>query len=204
MRGEEVVVVVVFADDAEWGGLGDEWSGAVDAVESLLPVDEPVVELVGWDGLTWVDDLTEDVLEGVLLQEFFGLLLGCCPDDLVWEVILVDGEKEIVVMVGFYGKALEQFYSGNGLLWSDGEDVVGGWEEHFAEIACGVGSLVEMVVADEEACRMGVVEGVAYSAVEHIGWIDAAIRHEVVDVVNDNEWRFCRLDSILDVTYQRE
>lgn len=55
-----------------------------------------------------------------------------------------------------------------------------------------------MVVADEEEGCLGVVGGVTDKAAEVCGLLDAAVGHEVVDVVDDDECWLELADEILD------
>ena len=100
--GEGVVVGAVgFLDDAELGGLGDEGSGAIVAVELLTAVVEGVEQLIGGDGLSRLDDVADDVAQGILLHVVaFGFGHGL--DDLMGEVVVVDGEEEFGFGTGFY------------------------------------------------------------------------------------------------------
>ena len=85
------------------------------------------------------------------------------------------------------------------MLGGDGEDVVGGGEEHPADVARGGGALGEVVVADEQEGGLGVVGGVADDLFELGGDVDAAVWHEVVDVVDDDEGGPNLLDVALDL-----
>ena len=48
---------------------GNEGAGTVDAVELSLALADPYDEFVGGEGLVGLDDLADDVLQGVVLDE---------------------------------------------------------------------------------------------------------------------------------------
>ena len=181
----------------------DEFACAVTSVEVQAAVVELGVELIGGDGLTRLDDLADDVAQGALAQEGAvhadALGYGYGPDDLARHVVAVDGEEELAVIADLVIETLDEPDLGNGLLGGDGKDVAGLGEEQLAEVARGACLLAEVVVADEEAGGVGVVEGVADGVVEGGSGIDAAVGHEVVDVVDDKQGGFDVLDSLLDV-----
>ena len=64
-----------------------------------------------------------------------------------------------------------------------------------AEVACAAGFLAEMVVADEEEGGVAVVEHVADDVDNLGGDVDAAVGHEMVDVVDDDEVGLLLLDE---------
>jgi hypothetical protein len=124
-----------------------------------------------------------------------GVALG-----LVGEVVGADGEAvEGVVALVAHVVAVDEADGGDVALGGEGEDVGGIEEEVLAEVACGAGFLAEVVVADEEAGGVGVVDDVADDAAELAGDVDAAEWHEVVDVVDDDERGVELLDKGLDV-----
>lgn len=130
-----VGTVAGFLDDAELGGLGDEGSGAVEAVELLAAVVELVKEVVGGDGLPWLNDLADDIAQGTVLHEAVVLGLVHGFDDFVWEIV-IDGEMELCIESGLRDKTLDEFDRRDGMLCRDGEDVSGFGKEHAAEVAC--------------------------------------------------------------------
>ena len=79
------------------------------------------------------------------------------------------------------------------------EDIGGVEEEVLAEVAGGAGFLAEVVVADAEEGSLGVVDDIANDVAELVGGVDPAERHEVVDVVDDDELGVVLLDEVLDV-----
>lgn len=120
--------------------------------------------------------------------------------DLMWEVVGSDGEVELgVVGVAAQVVTAHEPHGGDLALCGKRKDVGGVEEEVFAEVACCAGFLAEMVVADEEECRVGVVVDVAHDPAELVGDVHAAERHEVVDVVDDDEHGLEVCDERLDV-----
>lgn len=77
------------------------------------------------------------------------------------------------------------------------EDVVGAVEQVLAEFAGGASLLAGVVVADKEEGGIGVVDGVADDVVELVSDPHAAVGHEVVHVVDDEELRLELLDEAL-------
>ena len=101
------------------------------------------------------------------------------------QVVVTDGEAELVVAVVLAKETIEEPHGGDSLLCGECKGGVGSCEECFAEVASGGCPLAEMVVSDEEARGIAVVDDVADGVVESYCGINAAIGHEVVDVVDD-------------------
>ena len=119
------------------------------------------------------------------------------------EVVFAEGEEEFGL--GDAPSVLERSDEtdmGDAALCGNGEDGIGTCEEKFAEVArCGC-ALAEVVVADEEEGGLGVVESIAEDVVEVAGCCDATIRHEMVDIVNDDEGRTQAVNVALDFAYK--
>lgn len=106
---ENVVVAAgtCLVNDAEMSGLGDKVTGSLNAVEMLPPGGEFGGELIGRDGLTRVDYLTDDISQNGVANETISQgrwipVIGCDDgrlgvDDLLREVVLGDGEEKLIV-----------------------------------------------------------------------------------------------------------
>ena len=115
------------------------------------------------------------------------------------EVVGTDGEVELgVAGVDMQVVAADVADCGDVADGGEGEDVVGTVEQVLAELTGSAGFLAGVVVSDEEEGCVGVVDGVADDAVELSGDADAAVGHEVVHVVDDDELRIESLDEALD------
>ena len=125
----------------------------------------------------------------------WGIALG-----FVGKVVVADGEA-VLGVVGATAEVVapDEAHGGDFALCGQGEDVGGVEEEVLAEVARGAGFLAEVVVANEEEGCLAVVGDVADDAAEFCGDAYAAERHEVVDVVDDDELWFELTDECLDV-----
>ena len=125
----------------------------------------------------------------------FGVALG-----FVGEVVVADGEAVLGVVGGTAEVvAPDEADGGDFALGGEGEDVGGVEEKVLAEVACGAGLLAEVVVADEKEGGLGVVGDVADDAAELCGHVYTAEGHEVVDVVDDDEFGLELADEGFDV-----
>lgn len=190
-RGEEVEAVDLVEE-------GDVAGVALELAVAGLDLGE---EVAGGDVLAWLDDGLDDVAQGVVVEARGGSLagLGC----LAGEVVGADGEVELGV-AGVHVQVVAADVSNGGVLAHGGqrEDVARAGEQASAEFARGAGLLAGMVVADEEEGGVGVVDGVADGAVELSREAHAAVGHEVVDVVDDDELRLELLDEVLDAAVE--
>ena len=125
----------------------------------------------------------------------WGIALG-----FVGEVVVSDGEA-VLGVVGATAEVVapDESHGGDFALCCQGEDVGGVEEEVLAEVARGAGFLAEVVVANEEEGCLAVVGDVTDDAAELCGDAYAAKRHEVVDVVDDDELWLELTDECLDV-----
>ena len=119
----------------------------------------------------------------------------------VGEVVVADGEA-VLGVVGATAEVVapDEAHGGDFALCCQGEDVGCVEEEVLAEVARGAGFLAEVVVANEEEGCLAVVGNVADDAAELCGNAYAAERHEVVDVVDDDELWLEVTDECLDIT----
>ena len=116
------------------------------------------------------------------------------------EVVGADGEAELgVVGQAAHVVAVDESHGGDVALGGETEDIGGVEEEVLAEVAGGADFLAEVVVADAEEGSLGVVDDIANDVAELVGGVDPAERHEVVDVVDDDELGVVLLDEVLDV-----
>ena len=116
------------------------------------------------------------------------------------EVVGADGEAELgVVGQAAHVVAVDESHGGDVALGGEAEDIGGIKEEVLTEVAGGAGFLAEVVVADAEKGGLGVVDDVADDVAELVGGVDTAERHEVVDVIDDDELGVVLLDEILNV-----
>ena len=115
------------------------------------------------------------------------------------EVVGSNGETELCV-VGVVARVVAVGVTDGSdfALRRECEDVVCSGEEQFAEVACCAGFFAEMVVADEEEGSFAVVNGVSNDAGDFCCDVDAAVWHEVVDVVDDDELWLFLFDKALD------
>lgn len=187
-----VVSIAVPADDASCECVGDEVAVAVDAVHAFLSLVETCDEIVGGERFVASDDRSEDVLDGCCLDEacLDSGVVGC-GDDLLWEVVLVDGEGELELVVA--SDATDALYDRCGALVGDTEDVVGDGEELLANEASGALCPADEVVADAEQGGAVVVEHLTHHEIEVVGTEHAALGGEVVKIVDDDE---CGLESV--------
>ncbi len=125
----------------------------------------------------------------------WGIALG-----FVGEVVVADGEA-VLGVVGATAEVVapDEAHGGDFALCGQGENVGGVEEEVLTEVARGAGFLAEVVVANEEEGCLAVVGDVTDDAAELCGDAYAAERHEVVDVVNDDELWLELTDECLDV-----
>ena len=118
----------------------------------------------------------------------------------VGEVVVADGEAVLGVVGGTAEVVAPGEADGSDFaLGGEGEDVGGVEEKVLAEVSCGAGFLAEVVVSDEEEGGFGMVGDVADDAAELCGHVHAAEGHEVVDVVDDDEFGLELLNKCLDV-----
>ena len=119
------------SDEVEVEGLVDEGGGAVLLLELAVTGGDLVVELVGGDGLTGLEDVGDDVAKGVVVN---------CPGfahghrlGLVGEVVGADGET-VVALVGVVAQVITADVADGGdfALCGEREDVVGVDEELLA------------------------------------------------------------------------
>ena len=112
-------------DDAELSCLGNECPGAVETVELQTAFIEFVEEFIGGDVLPWLDDIADDVAEGVMLHDV--AFDGFCHslDDLMRQIVVFHGKKELGITIGFDAETLDKPYLGNALLCGDTEDTIG-------------------------------------------------------------------------------
>ena len=122
---------------------------------------------------------------------------------LLREVVVTDGEVELG-LVGKDAQVVSADVSHGGDLadGGKGENVVGACEQQFSQFACCACLLAGVVVADEQESGVGVVDGIADDAVELAGHTCPAVRHEVVDVVDDDQLRIEAVDELLDVAVE--
>ena len=129
-----------------------------------------------------------------------GVGLGSIALGFVGEIVVADGES-VLGVVGATAEVVapDKAYGGDFALCGQGEDVGGVEEEVLAKVARGAGFLAEMVVANEEEGCLAVVGDVADDAAELCGDAYSAERHEMVDVVDDDELWLELTDECLDV-----
>lgn len=82
----------------------------------------------------------------------------------------------------------------------DGKDTVSAGEEQFAKFPSGCCSLAKVIVANAKEGRLGVIGGVSDDLVELCGDIDSAIRHKMIDIIDDHESGFDELYVAFDLS----
>lgn len=108
------------------------------------------------------------------------------------EIAVSDREDELWLIDIDVLVCANDVHARDAVLGGNREDLGRVREEELAEVSRGGSTLAEVVVADEQEGALGVVEGVADDVVEGGSYVDAAVWHEVVDVVDDDE---CWLES---------
>lgn len=183
-----VFIVKDWAEEVKADCLVEETSDAVLLTELALTCGDLLQEFIGSDCLSWLEDVGDNVAQGIVIDGSGLVLMGWCC--LVREVITTDGETEFAV-VGVMTQVVAAYvaHSCDFTLCGKREDVCGIDEELLAKISCGASFLAEMVVTDEKEGSIGVIDCVTHDATELCGNIDATVWHEMVNIVDDDELR---------------
>ena len=119
---------------------------------------------------------------------------------LVGEVVLADGELELgAVGVTAHVVTHGETDSGDFSLGRKGKDIGCVNEKVLAEVSCCAGFLAEVIVADEEECGLGVVGDIANDVAELRSDLHTTEGHEMVDVIDNDKFRFVLLDKCFDL-----
>lgn len=194
-----VIIVGDWTEEVKADGLVEETRDTVLLTELALARGDLLQEFVGGDGLSWLEDVGDNVAQGIVIDGSGLVLMGWCC--LVREVITTDGEAEFAV-VGVMTQVVAAYvaHSCDFTLCGKREDVCGIDEELLAKISCGASFLAEMVVTDEKEGSIGVIDCVTHDAAELCGNIDATVWHEMVNIVDDNELRPALANEALDAS----
>ena len=139
-----------------------------------------MVTVINLGGVGTIRLILSDVVDGFALGLPFGF---------VGEVVFSDGKAELSV---FWASAEvitgDKTYGGDFALCRKRENVGGIEEKVLAEVSCGAGFLTEVVISDEEKGSLGVVGHISHDMAELGCDAYTAERHEMVNVVNDDQF----------------
>ena len=197
--GANVFIVRDWAEEVKADGLVEETRDTVLLTELALTCGDLLQELIGSDGLPWLEDVGDNFAQGIVIDGSGLVLMG--RRSLVREVITTDVEAEFAV-VGVMTQvvAADVAHSCDFSLRGKREDVCCIDEELLAKISCGASFLAKMVVTDEKEGGVGVIDCVTHDAAELCGNVDATVWHEMVNIVDNNELGPALTDEALDAS----